>query len=73
MCGQRGEDVVAQPEKENLILNQNDPISTSYTYSVLLSSSFATTSCLHFAAAGKYGRGKVEKSSAFKTKISYHC
>jgi hypothetical protein len=39
MCGQRGKDVVAQLEKENLILNQNDPTSTSYTYSILLSSS----------------------------------
>lgn len=27
-----GGDVVAQPEKENLILNQNNPTTTSYTY-----------------------------------------
>jgi hypothetical protein len=33
-----GKDVVAQPEKENLILNQNDPTTPSYTYSILLSS-----------------------------------
>jgi hypothetical protein len=48
-----GGDVVAQPEKENLILNQNNPTTASYTYSILLSSSLPLCHDLKVVAKGQ--------------------